>query len=189
MSELSVGQLKGLLANDNVITVPSGHTIYAPGSVVQVLSITKTDTTTISTTSYQDIPGLSLTITPKSVNSKIFILATISLSSNTSSGSWTGWHMRVLRNGSVFVEGPSGTLQQRGWAGGLDLDTSVHGPRQPTTNSAIDSPASTSPQTYTVQAAHTAYYSGYVIVNGAVTQSTSYSGSGISTLTLMEIAQ
>jgi hypothetical protein len=174
---------------NNITNAGGSGSTYAAGHIVQVLSITKTDTTTISTTSYQDIPGLSLTITPKSVNSKIFILATISLSTNTSNGNWTGWHMRVLRNGSVFVEGPSGTLQQRGWAGGLDLDTSVHGPRQPTTNSTIDSPASTSPQTYTVQAAHTGYYSGYVIVNGAVSQSTSYSGSGISTLTLMEIAQ
>lgn len=36
MSELSVGQLKGLTVNSNLITVPSGHKLAAPGHVVQV---------------------------------------------------------------------------------------------------------------------------------------------------------
>jgi hypothetical protein len=189
MSELTVGSIGGLPANNNVISIADGSVMHQADGIVQVVSITKTDSSTISTTSYQNIPGLSLAITPKFINSKIFILATISLSSSTTSGDWTGWHMRVLRNGSSFLEGPSGSLQQRGWAGGMDKDYSVHGPRQATVSSGTDSPNSTSPQTYTVQAAHTGYYSGYVIVNGAVSQSTSYSGSGISTLTLMEIAQ
>lgn len=189
MSELAVGSISGLAANNNVISVADGSVMHQAGGIVQMVSITKTDSSTIATTTYQNIPGLSITITPKFLNSKIFVLATVSLSSNTMSGNWTGWHMRVLRNGNVFAEGPSGTLQQRGWSGGMDIDYSIHGPRQSTTNSAIDSPNSISPQTYTVQAAHTGYYAGYVIVNGAVAQSTSYSGSGISTLTLMEIAQ
>jgi hypothetical protein len=189
MSELTVGSISGLPANDNVITVSPGTVMHQSNGIVQVLSITKTDSSTISTTTYQDIPGLSLTITPKFLNSKIFVLATVSLSSNTMNGNWTGWHMRVLRNGSVFAEGPSGTLQQRGWSGGMDQDYSIHGPRQATVNAASDSPNSLSAQTYTVQAAHTGYYAGYVIVNGAVAQSASYSGSGVSTLTLMEIAQ
>jgi hypothetical protein len=189
MSNLTVGSISGLPVNNNIITVSPGSVMHQAGGIVQVLSITKTDSSTISSTSFQDIPGLSLTITPKFLNSKIFVLATVSLSSNTMASNWTGWHMRVLRNDTVFSEGPSGSLQQRGWAGGMDIDYSVHGPRQPTVNSATDSPNSLSPQVYKVQAAHTGYYSGYVSINGAVSQSTSYSGSGISTLTLMEVAQ
>jgi hypothetical protein len=77
MSELSVGQLKGLLANDNVITVPSGHTIYAPGSVIQVVNVENTTRTSqgISTGVFLNLSGMSATITPKSASSKIVIQA------------------------------------------------------------------------------------------------------------------
>jgi hypothetical protein len=81
MSELSVGQLKGLLANDNVITVPSGHTLYAPGSVVQVQTASSGPLAqTISSLSPVSITGLSINFTPKFANSKIVIQAQISTS-------------------------------------------------------------------------------------------------------------
>jgi hypothetical protein len=76
MSELSVGQLKGLLANDNVITVPSGHTIYAPGSVVQVQTVRSDSRTTISSPvsgNGTTITQLNLAITPKFANSKLIM--------------------------------------------------------------------------------------------------------------------
>jgi hypothetical protein len=76
MSELSVGQLKGLLANNNVITVPSGHTIYAPGSVVQVQTIRSDSRVAISSPGSGNgvtITQLNLTITPKFPNSKLIM--------------------------------------------------------------------------------------------------------------------
>jgi hypothetical protein len=76
MSELSVGQLKGLTANNNVITVPSGHTIYAPGSVVQVQTVRSDSRTTISSPisgNGTTITQLNLAITPKFANSKLIM--------------------------------------------------------------------------------------------------------------------
>jgi hypothetical protein len=76
MSELSVGQLKGLLANNNVITVPSGHTLYAPGSVVQVQTVRSDSRTTISSPTSGNgttITQLNLAITPKFANSKLIM--------------------------------------------------------------------------------------------------------------------
>jgi hypothetical protein len=76
MSELSVGQLKGLLANNNVITVPSGHTIYAPGSVVQVQTVRSDSRTTISSPASGNgttITQLNLSITPKFANSRLIM--------------------------------------------------------------------------------------------------------------------
>lgn len=77
MSELSVGQLKGLLANNNVITVPSGHTLYAPGSVIQVVNVENTTKSSqgIAAGVFLNVDGMSATITPKSATSKIIIQA------------------------------------------------------------------------------------------------------------------
>lgn len=77
MSELSVGQLKGLLVNNNVITVPSGHTLYAPGSVIQVINVDNVARTSqgFSASTILDISGMQATITPKSASSKIIIQA------------------------------------------------------------------------------------------------------------------
>ena len=77
MSELSVGQLKGLAANSNMITVPSGHTLYPPGHIIQTVTL---DNTTRATQGFSDgvsldVSGMSLDITPKSANSKILIQA------------------------------------------------------------------------------------------------------------------
>jgi hypothetical protein len=76
MSELSVGQLKGLTANNNVITVPSGHTIYAPGSVVQVQTVRSDARVTFAMAASGDgttVTPLNLSITPKFVNSRLIM--------------------------------------------------------------------------------------------------------------------
>ena len=77
MSELSVGQLKGLLANNNVITVPSGHDLYAPGHIIQVVNVDNVTRTSqgFSANTILDISNMVATITPHSASSKIVIQA------------------------------------------------------------------------------------------------------------------
>jgi hypothetical protein len=77
MSELSVGELKGLTVNNNTITVPSGHTLYAPGSVIQVINVDNVTRTSqgFGVNTILDISGLEATITPKRNTSKIIIQA------------------------------------------------------------------------------------------------------------------
>jgi len=77
MSELSVGQLRGLTVNNNVITVPSGHTLYAPGSVIQVVNVDNVLRTSqgFSGNVILNISNMVATITPKSASSKIVIQA------------------------------------------------------------------------------------------------------------------
>lgn len=105
MSELSVGQLRGLAVNNNVITVPSGHTIYAPGSIVQVVSVAKTDTFTGTPGAvWMDVSGLSVTITPRFANSRFLVMADIKGSGTTDS--------TVIR--SKIVRGISGTFSDIG---------------------------------------------------------------------------
>lgn len=102
MSELSVGQLKGLTVNNNTITVPSGHSLavptlkgdstgtitvpsgqklYAPGSVVQVQHAQTPGTRyVISAADITAIPGLTISFTPKFSSSRIILQAMINSS-------------------------------------------------------------------------------------------------------------
>jgi hypothetical protein len=100
MSELSVGQLKGLTVNNNVITVPSGHTIYSPGTVVQVVTGVYTGgEISNSTTTYTDT-GLSAAITPKFATSKILVMIDHSVLKNNTNASNSAT-VRLLRDSTV----------------------------------------------------------------------------------------
>jgi hypothetical protein len=49
----------------------------APGKILQVVSTAKTDVFTTASSTYVDITGLSVSITPTSASSKIFVTATV----------------------------------------------------------------------------------------------------------------
>ena len=81
MSELTVGQLRGLTVNNNVITVPTGHILYAPGSVVQVQTASAGPVVqVISSTTPVTVTGLSIAFSPKFATSKIIIQAQLGTS-------------------------------------------------------------------------------------------------------------
>lgn len=77
MSELSIGQLRGLTTNNNTITVPSGHKLYAPGHIVQVVPVDYSGRASqgLSDNTIANVVGIEAAITPKYANSKIFIQA------------------------------------------------------------------------------------------------------------------
>lgn len=78
MSELSVGQLKGLAVNNNVIRVPSGHSFVQSGMTVQTVQRFSSNYGTFSAAAYNNnlanlvqIPDHYVDITTKYVNSRI----------------------------------------------------------------------------------------------------------------------
>ena len=83
MSTLHVENLKGPTsgANANNIIVPSGQTFTAPGVVVAVHNVRSTASTqTINSSSFVNITGLSITITPKNANNILVMDSTIATS-------------------------------------------------------------------------------------------------------------
>lgn len=85
MSRLSVGQLRGLPANSNVIEIPSGHTLdvqgtltyrSVPNQVRQVIYV-RTDTRTTYAANNSEngttISDLSISVTPQFANSLLII--------------------------------------------------------------------------------------------------------------------
>ena len=163
-SIVSVEQLKGLASGStpNTITIPTGQTLHAPGHVLQVIEGPEFNTNTnVTATSYFDL-GLSVTITPKSSSSKIFVMTNIHCYMNG-----TGFiAIRVLRGSTEVVEAPKAW----GWQDNSSSMVNV---------SKLDSPATTSATTYKVQ----------VKAVGASNLPRVNDGGGPSRITVMEIAQ
>jgi hypothetical protein len=170
MSELAVGQLKGLPINNNIVTVPAAHKLYAPGHVIQVVSATTT--TPVSTTASSFVTtGLSASITPLSTSSKILVMArtTGAIGNASTTGTWTLFRGTVA--GTNLGNGGSGMLFNY-IGSNIEMITDV-------SCSALDSPNTASSQTYTL---------GFQ-TNGSGQPLISQRNNTTATMTLMEIAQ
>ena len=62
---------------DEIAGIASADTVAIPGHVIQVVSTVSTTRTDTTNTSFVDLSGLSLTITPCSTSSKILILFSV----------------------------------------------------------------------------------------------------------------
>jgi hypothetical protein len=81
MSNLIVGQLQGLPANNFRISLASGSSLSIPGSIVQVgVANTGFVNQTITSATPQQITGLSISITPRSSANLIIVDSVISAS-------------------------------------------------------------------------------------------------------------
>jgi hypothetical protein len=139
------------LTNKNIVATQLTGTIASArlpaGSVLQVVSTTKTDTFSTSATSYTSVTGLSASITPSSSSSKILILVNMM---NGLSGDFV-FSVRVTRNGTAIGVGDaSGSRTQAttgAYVGGIQATFQVLSPSM----SHLDSPATTSSMPYQVQ--------------------------------------
>lgn len=84
-------------------TITSGGKLYSAGHVIQMQSSVSTAASTITGTSYADIPGMTATITPTSTSSKI--LVQVSFGALGSSGTGHGCLMKLLRDSTEIGNG------------------------------------------------------------------------------------
>jgi hypothetical protein len=165
-----------LRVNNMTDTGGTGST-YATGHVVQVLSTTKTDRFTTTSTSLVDVTGLSVTIAPKSANSKIFVTVNTTLSSTGVSTEL----FQLVRNSTAIGSGTSGTANAS-YVNNYSAVGTQNG-NVAVSFSFLDSPATTSATTYKLQVS---LNTGTLALGGRALSS---DYSGISTITVMEIAQ
>ena len=147
--------------------------------VVQVKSTTKTDTFTMSGTTFTDVTGVSVTVTPTSASNKVLVEATINVGINSDNSTY----VRLLRDSTVIAVGATAGSRIPITAG------AVLGSNASPTSVAfsfLDSPASTSAIAYKIQVRSQG--STLVAINrsGTDTDSTDY-WRGISTITAMEV--
>ncbi len=144
------------------------------GSVLQVVSTTKTNVFSSSSSVYVDVTGLSVSITPSSATSNIFIMVT---SSYTNSSVGQPLYINLLRN-STNISQPSTSPAFFATAVPYVNQADI---QVPWSLSFVDSPATTSATTYKIQAKS----GGTWYVNGG----RSYNDfAQTSSITVMEIA-
>jgi hypothetical protein len=171
----------GLDAADLTGTVASAR--LPAGSVLQVVSATKTDSYSMIGTGFADVPGLSVSITPTSSSSKILIISSISGQGGVNVSFLA---TRLVRNsteisvGDSAASGAAQATSSSGYttdAGGLLHLSMMH----------LDSPSTTSSTTYKVQAS--SLHSGGAAYINRSQQDNSYTRARTtSSITVMEIA-
>jgi len=154
-------------------------------SIVQIVSAVKTDTFSTSSTSPVDVTGLSVAITPFSIANRILIQGTIYLGiDNPSNAAWlmAGF---LARNGTIVSRHDTASNRGRFFFGTQapgNNDATI-----PCPISFVDSPASISSLTYSLQiqaeSPRTVYVNRGVENDGDV----AFSGRFVSTIIAMEI--
>ena len=153
------------------------------GSVLQVVSATKTDTFTTTSGTPVDITGYSATITPSSATSKILITSSFHISSG-SVGSYP--RMILLRGSSVLIQGDASGSASRVTAGQLYPSATLANNIDSLSYTYLDSPNTTSAITYKWQMSTFSGRTGTFNASEATSDSNHFNAT--STITLMEIA-
>jgi len=150
------------------------------GSVLQVVQTVKSDTFSSSSVTFVDITGMSVTITPTSASSKIFVDLVVSCGAPGCTPRFL-----VLRGSTSIGIGDANSSRQRasfgtGWSGDLNQMTNMSW-------KFLDSPATTSATTYKVQGL-TDGLTFYINRSSSYPDNATLGISVISTITAWEIA-
>jgi hypothetical protein len=158
----SSGSIQLVASNTNILNANGRPMVNQTGGILQVVNFGTVTQTTTSSSTYITT-GLTASITPSTTSSKILILITCSVGSN--SGSYS--NLQLWRNGSNI----STFAYSIAYTAGNTVYTSY-------SYNPIDTPASTSTQTYTV----------YFNSANATGTARFNSDNSTSSITLMEIA-
>jgi len=158
--------------------------LYGSGqTILQVVSATKTDTQTISSAppTFVDVTSLSVTLTPFSTTSKFLCIWTVNVGNGADGGTA---HVRLNRNGTAIGLADAADLRTTGSS--AYINTAIVGQVIPSSNSYLDSPATTSSVTYkiTMSSNNTSYVNRSSRDNDAA----AYDGRVPSSLTVLEIS-
>ena len=122
-------------------------TLGRAGNILQVLQTVKTDVaSTNNVNSFEDISGMSVTITPASTSSKILVMVDMRLSTNTN----RNITYRLMRGSTVIYVGDSAGSRTQA-TGGVRLTDDAKYDMQSETAIFLDSPSTTSATTYKIQ--------------------------------------
>jgi len=93
------------LASNITGTLPTGNggtgaTSFAPGKVLQIVSASQTNTVTSTDTSYADITGLSVTLTPSSSSNKLYIMYNLQVSNSALAANDS---LRIMRDSTGII--------------------------------------------------------------------------------------
>jgi hypothetical protein len=122
----------------------AGAWVPLGSGVLQTLSAFKGDTSSSSTTTFADVSGLSVSITPSSTSSKILVTTNVQYGGNTG----VKMFLKLFRDSTEIAQGDAAGSRTRVFAAGSNTDQFDSGTLS---TMFLDSPATISPTTYKVQ--------------------------------------
>ena len=159
-----------------------GTTTLPTGSVLQVVSTTKTDVFNTTSTSFIDVTGLSASITPSSTSSKILVTVFFNLAISS------GWMAMALlrRDSTAICLGDASASRQRATA--IHKGITNNNVSEFLSVTFLDSPSTTSATVYKLQIK--SENSGHNVYMGRTPEDANNAGYGArypSTITVQEI--
>jgi len=149
------------------------------GKIGQVLQAVKTDTDSETSTSYADLPDMTLAITPSATSSKILVIVYAGISGSDPD---VFTHVQLVRTTTAIAVGDAASSRTR-----CSFSWRSKTPQDVPSNSIVylDSPSSTSAITYKLQWKQESG-TGYINRTGADTDNSTYPRTA-STITVMEV--
>lgn len=157
----------------NVLTAAQMNDLRGAFRVLQVASVVKDDAFSTASTSFVDVTGLSVSITPSSTTSKILVIFSIAMSGSTTNDLYAN-----LNRDATAIAQSTGATNNSTFAGFTASTAALN----VWCSSYLDSPASTSALAYKFQV-RAGSNTAYVNRRGADTANGS-----VSTITVMEIS-
>lgn len=157
------------------------------GTVLQVVSTTKTDTFSTASSTFVDVTGLSVSITPTSSTNKILVFFSVYTSADQNSSSAA---IRLSRDSTAIDIGDAAGSRPRisGIFYSGDVSTGTQASIGVASNNFLDSPATTSATTYKIQMASSSGPTMYINRSSADRNTSGYDARTASSITVMEIA-
>jgi hypothetical protein len=159
----------------------SGTTLSATGSssgkILQVVQATKTDTASVTGTTFSSV--FTASITPSSATSQVLVMASLSIGVTASNFIM----LRLTKAGSSLLLGDAASSRLRVTT---QSNSVSNGAMSSVSISYLDSPASTSSQTYAIEIASHTTGAVYLNRSGADTDTAAFAR-GASTIILMEV--
>ena len=160
--------------------LPSGSS----GGIIQVKSVSKTDTFSSNSTSYTDVTGLSVSITPTRADSKILVMMHVQIGHDSDVAGF----LRLMRDSTAIAVGTDVSSRIASTVAMADdpTDDEINS----TSITFLDSPSTTSSTTYKVQMnTEASGNTGYVHVNRSGEDAdNNQNGRTCSTITVMEVS-
>ena len=179
-SPASLSSNRTVTLPDGDVTLVAGTMLTSGGKIGQVLQATKTDTTSTTSTSFVDVTGMTVDITPAATTSKILVLVNANMCG--SAADWFG-HMKLVRDSTDLFIGDAASNRQRDsalWRSKTEQNLRNLTPMY------LDSPSSTSATTYKLQWAVESAITLYLNRTGADTDAVAF-GRTASSITVMEV--
>jgi hypothetical protein len=184
---LSVGGLPDGSVSAADLAAGAARSNFGAGAVLQVAQGFKTDTFSTTSTSLQDVSGMSVTLTPASSSSKFLIMVNMTYLNTLYTG-----HVALIRNGTEIGLADAASNRPRNFLFYSNSTNAANdGQWVRESMDYLDSPATASSITYKIQAsARRDGQGGTMYINRSYPDrdTNGYDGRGVSSIVVMEIA-